>query len=118
MGIKLSDSEVQEKMKKLMEEEMKYADAPESGEVIKDSIIERLFQELEKRTVTIEIQVQNLQKQFKPILMDKSASVGRDENPTEKYPAYSPFAKRIETLIELHKEIAYQLDVLEQDSEI
>ena len=116
---KLSDPDVQEAMKKLMEEEMKtYLDAPESGEVVKDSIIERLLQELEKRTESLGIQVVNLQKQFKLVLMDKSASVGRDENPEERYPAHSPLAKRLEALIEIHKEIAYQLDVLGQDAEI
>jgi hypothetical protein len=95
-----------------------YADAPEGGYEERESVIEMLLQELEKRTESLSIQVGNLSKQFHLILMDKSASVGREDSPTEKYPAHSPLAKRLEALNELHKKIAYQIDTLGQDAEV
>ena len=97
-----------------------YADAPECAEVIKSSVVEMLLQELEKRIENLKIKAESLQKQFKPILMDmdKSNSPERKDSPSEKYPAHSPLAKRLEALIKLHKEIAHTLDALSQDAEI
>ena len=107
-----------EMQKKLETEMSTYANAPEEGQAVRESVIEMLLQELEKRTESLFTQVGNLQQQFNLILMDKSASVGKEDSPSEKYPAHSPLAKRIETLIERHREIAYKLDILGQDAEI
>ena len=101
-----------------MATEEQYADAPECGHAERESVVEMLLQELEKRTESLAIQVGNLQKQFHLVLMDKTASIGREAGPNEKYPAHSPLAKRLEALNEIHKEIAYQLDILGQDAEV
>ena len=97
---------------------MTYADAPECGNTVQESVIEMLLQELERRAGSLAKQVGDLHNQFELVLMDKSPSVGRDESPSEKLPAHSPLAKRLEILIDMHREIAYQLDSFAQEAEV